>query len=108
MDAHDPDPIERFIEGVFGFVWRWFWRIAIWGAVAILALIALFYFLDWAFSDRAAWSKIGWGVAFGWLAWMLHEVQQSLGRVFDQNVIILRRLDELKSARRTGLPDFDD
>lgn len=86
----DREPLE---DRIFGFLWRWFWRILLWGVAALIALCALFALVAWAeqHPERWAWSIIG-GL-LGVISWNVNELRKLAAQLVTQNA---RLLDQQK------------
>lgn len=73
------------IDAVFGFVWRWFWRIVGWGALAIAALFVLFMAVGWANEHPGEWISTLTVTMLGIIAGLMFDVRRLLQRLVEQN-----------------------
>lgn len=72
-------------------VWRWFWRIVLWGTLAIIALIALLALADWGQTDRIGWALMFFGGLGGAALHFLSEIKRGVFILVEQNARLLNR-----------------
>lgn len=98
-------------DRIFGFLWRWFWRIAWWGTIAVLGLLALLYISEWADKNPERWGLAVVSGLLGLSVHLLNEIHRRAGMIVRQNDEIILALGKLAPyptrPLRDRMADFD-
>lgn len=95
-----PSRVEVWFDEALGFLWRWFWRIALWGVVAVIGLIGVLYVIDLALKDPIWW---GFGLVVG-VSWAAISLLSEIKRLLIQ---LVAQGERSAPARRVTWDDDD-